>query len=144
MSGSRTGRPAGVLAGLVAALLVATLAAACSTGGGGTGELSGTFWTALSIDGTATIEQARPTIRFAPDGTVGGTSGCNQFSGPYRVDGGAIDIGELASTKVACDEERMTQESTFLSALAGATSWRRNEAGELELSGAGDIVLRAG
>ena len=134
-----------VRAALAAAWLgSAVVLAGCASGPGGTGELAGTSWTATSIDGVDTIAQARPTIRFAPDGTVGGSSGCNQFSGPYRIDGETISIGQLASTQIGCDEERMAQEAAFLGALGGATTWSRTGAGELELSGTGRVVLRAG
>lgn len=130
--------------GLAALALATVLLAGCSPAGGGGGELSGTSWTALTIDGTSTIEQARPTIRFAPDGTVGGSTGCNQFSAPYRVDGATIEIGVATSTQIGCDDERGAQEAAFLSALGGATSWETTEAGELTLSGASEIVFRAG
>lgn len=137
-------RPRIAVAVATLGLVAAALLAGCGTAGGGTGELGGTSWTAVSIDGVDTIPEARPTITFAKDGTVGGSSGCNQFSGPYSIDGGSITIGTLTSTQIGCDEPRMSQEATFLGALGGATTWTKPADGELELSGAGRILLRSG
>ena len=63
--------------------------------------------------GSADPAQARPTLTFAGDGTVSGTSGCNQFSGAYRRDGGSLQFGGLSSTLMGCDGERGAQETAF-------------------------------
>ena len=57
------------------------------------------------------------------DGRVSGNSGCNRFHGEFEVDGGALKIGPLATTRMACDETLMTQEREFLRALESATKW---------------------
>jgi heat shock protein HslJ len=64
------------------------------------------------------------TARFGAE-EVAGNGGCNQFSGPVRIDGETIAIGPLGSTLVACeDPERTTQEQQYLEALQGAASYR--------------------
>lgn len=63
------------------------------------------------------------TAIFSPDGTVGGSGGCNTFSGPYTIDGDGIKIGTLNSTAMACTEEIDTQEQQYYAALAAATTW---------------------
>jgi putative lipoprotein len=105
------------------------------------GGLGGTSWTVTSIDGRPTLAEARPTIRFAVEGTVSGTSGCNQFSGPFRTDGERLVVGDLMSTKIGCDAPRGAQEQAFFAALAGARGWRLTADGSLELGGAVPIVL---
>jgi heat shock protein HslJ len=60
------------------------------------------------------------TAAFAEDGTVSGSSGCNQYNGSYTLDGTAIAIGPLATTKMACPDDIMAQEQQFLAALASA------------------------
>lgn len=50
---------------------------------------------------------------------VGGSSGCNTFDGPYTTNGNLVAIGPLATTRLACPDDVMTQESAFLAALAG-------------------------
>jgi len=124
-------------------LAVALVAVGCSPAGGGPSTAPGlaeTSWTVASIAGAATLADARPTMTFAPDGTLNGTGGCNQYSTTYRTDGGTISIGQIASTLMGCEGDRGAQETAFLSALQGATTWRVGDDGNLVLSGVGDIV----
>lgn len=52
------------------------------------------------------------------DGQISGNSGCNTYSGPYKVDGSNITIGPLASTKKACSSDELNkQETSYLAAL---------------------------
>ena len=60
------------------------------------------------------------TAMFAEDGTLSGSGGCNQYNGPYTLDGDAITIGPLGTTKMACEEPVMAQEQQFLTALQTA------------------------
>lgn len=125
--------------------LVAVSLAACAFDGGdnANGGLGGTSWTVVAIDGQPTLAEARPTIRFAFEGTLSGTSGCNQFSGPFRTDGDRILVGDLMATKIGCDGPRSAQEQAFLAALSGVTQWRLTDGGA-ELGGDQVITLRAG
>jgi heat shock protein HslJ len=105
--------------------------------------LAGTAWTVMSVGGTDTIETARPTIAFGTDGQVQGTGSCNAYGGPYRLDGDAIEIGEIASTLMLCQDPAIgAQETAFMAALRGAQTWLIDAGGDLQLSGAGDIVAR--
>ena len=53
-------------------------------------------------------------------GTVGGFAGCNSFSGTYGTNGTIVRISRLATTRMACDEAVMEQETAFIEALQGA------------------------
>jgi putative lipoprotein len=57
------------------------------------------------------------------DGTFSGNAGCNTFHGTYTSGDGTVRIGPLATTRRACSEPLMTQESEFLAALASAVTW---------------------
>lgn len=57
-------------------------------------------------------------------GQVSGTAGCNRYFGSYEVNGEAITISPLGSTRMACAEEIMAQESGFLTALPAATTFQ--------------------
>jgi heat shock protein HslJ len=103
-------------------------------------ELAGTSWIVLTVGGSDTIADARPTIAFGTDGRMAGTGGCNGFGGPYTIDGDAIDVGELASTLILCEGEVGTQEAAFMAALRGAQTWGITGDGDLELGGVSDIV----
>ena len=50
---------------------------------------------------------------------VAGSSGCNTYQGPYTTNGTLAAIGPLASTRMACPDDVMTQETAFLAALQG-------------------------
>jgi heat shock protein HslJ len=58
------------------------------------------------------------------DGKVSGSGGCNSFHGPFKVDGNALSIGPLATTRKLCPaEDVMAQEREFIAALQTATTW---------------------
>jgi heat shock protein HslJ len=72
------------------------------------------------------------TVSFS-DGQVRGSSGCNTYFGSYRVSGSRIDVEQLASTKMACQEPGvMQQEGAFLASLREVYTYRLEE-GRLEL-----------
>lgn len=50
---------------------------------------------------------------------VGGSSGCNTYDGPYTTNGTVAAIGPLATTRMACADDVMAQETAFLAALQG-------------------------
>lgn len=65
----------------------------------------------------------RLTITFK-DGKVSGGGGCNNFHGPFKVEGKALSIGPLATTRKLCSAEGvMAQEREFIAALQTATTW---------------------
>ena len=53
--------------------------------------------------------------------SVGGSAGCNSFTGTYGTNGTALRISPLATTRLACDQTVMDQETAFLSALQGVS-----------------------
>lgn len=82
-----------------------------------------------------------PTALFDAAGTVSGDAGCNSFMGPAVVDGSAIKIGPLASTRKACaDDAITTQETAYLAALEGSTTYAIHGT-KLELRDAGGSLM---
>jgi heat shock protein HslJ len=51
--------------------------------------------------------------------SVGGFAGCNSFSGTYGTNGNVVRISQLATTRLACEQPVMDQETAFLAALGG-------------------------
>lgn len=118
--------------------------------------LADTAWTVIGYNtGTqavrSVISGVELSLEFDESENVSGSSGCNTFSGifetsgEYTVVGGQmLNIGELASTKVAClqPEGVMEQEAQFLAALANSGLWRfvgsnlelRDSEGALQIS----------
>jgi heat shock protein HslJ len=74
---------------------------------GATMSLTGTVWewqqTILSNDEVVTPDDpSRYTVEFQPDGRIAGQADCNRIMGSYSVIDNRIEIGPLASTRVAC------------------------------------------
>ena len=106
-------------------------------------ELAGTSWTVTDYALEGSITNVWPdtevTIAFAADGTVSGSTGCNEYSGPYvtdgpydpfeegvpdAADGQAITLGPLAATERACTPQHvMDQEAEFLDLLDRTGRW---------------------
>jgi heat shock protein HslJ len=73
----------------------------------------------VSVPGNATLH-----VTFTADGQVAGSSGCNQYTGGYQLDGKQIGLGHIATTRKMCQgEDVMQRESAFLNALATAATW---------------------
>lgn len=83
-------------------------------------ELAGTTWLVETVAGRTVLGETQLTLRFGGNGQVSGNAGCNSFHGSFQLDGEALSFGPLASTRMACPEEIMDQETQFLAAL-GAT-----------------------
>jgi heat shock protein HslJ/uncharacterized lipoprotein YbaY len=98
--------------------------------------LQGAEWVVDDIDGGGIIDRSRVTIQFGDDGRVSGRSGCNQYSGPYRVGGESLEITDLAGTLMACVPALNEQEGRFLQILADARTFA--------LDATGTLVLRTG
>lgn len=70
-------------------------------------SLTGTVWTWRETkmnngDVFTPSDPSSYTLEFQPDGRVVGQADCNRIMGSYRVTGSQIEIGPLASTRVAC------------------------------------------
>lgn len=89
-----------------------------------TSDLASTSWLLSELDGAAPVAGGRPaTLEFNDEGRVAGSTGCNRFMGGYSVDGATVTLGQLASTMMACPDELMQQEQTFLKVMGDATSY---------------------
>ncbi len=65
------------------------------------------------------------TATFTGD-TVSGSAGCNDYNGPYKLDGDKVTIGPLATTRKACEQDMMDQETEFLTALQTPATVEQN------------------
>ena len=87
------------------------------------------------------LDRSAPSATFA-DGTVGGSTGCNRYTGPYTVDGDSLELGTIATTQIACPPPADAVERAYLAALERVAGWRV-EGDELLLRDAdGAVVLR--
>jgi heat shock protein HslJ len=95
-------------------------------------KLLGGEWVCVTIGGKAAGGGRAPTLTFGDDGRVTGFSGVNRFSTDYTSARGVVRFGQLVSTKMASDPDRMALERSFLEALTKVDSFSV-EAGLLRL-----------
>ena len=100
-------------------------------------------WELVELWRGSTVKQApvggRATLTVG-DGTLGGTSYCNEYGGGYRLDGDELTVGDLSSTERGCEPELMTAETVYLAAL-GTVERVGSDDGYLVLTGP-DVELR--
>lgn len=88
-----------------------------------TSSLEGPSWRLAQIagkepKGLASLERA-VSVKFA-EGLARGFSGCNNFTGGYQQEGNRLQLGQLASTMMACPEPASSIENSFRAAFAGS------------------------
>lgn len=108
------------------ALVVPTAAAADG--------LAGSEWRPLSLAGAPFPEGVEATVQFGGDGRLTGSGGCNRLAGSYVAEGGALTVGPVAATRMACPEPAMSAEAALLRALSDARGFVRDGA-SLTLAG---------
>ena len=68
-------------------------------------------------------------LSFTPDGWVFGAAGCNRFLGSYELEEGTVSlhIGPLQTTRMACEQDAMDQETAFSETMSRADSYDDGE-----------------
>jgi len=94
--------------------------------------LEGTAWVLDSAPGIDLAAGASPSAAFS-EGRVAGSTGCNRFTGPFALDGDRLELGAIASTRMACAPPVMALEQAYLEALDRVAHWRIED-GSLMLS----------
>jgi len=99
----------------------------------------GTRWEVIAYNNgkqgvVSVLAGTRVSASFGTDGELAGDAGCNQYFAPYKLDGQAMSIGMIATTRKFCAEPEglMQQEALYLDAL-GSTSTFRLDGDRLEL-----------
>jgi heat shock protein HslJ len=87
--------------------------------------LENTNWKLDSLAGEAPLAETTITLRLV-DGKVGGSSGCNQYGGEYKVDEDTLSFGNIISTLIACltPDGVMAQEQKYLKLLKSASRYQ--------------------
>ena len=73
---------------------------------------------------SSALEDVEAFVTFNEDGTVTGTSGCNEFGGSYTVDGNEIAFEEIISTLMLCDTPLMGQEEAMYQVLSETVAFQ--------------------
>ena len=108
-------------------IVLAALATAAGCGDDG-GEAGGG---APSFEDVPWVLETGPSATFS-NGTVSGSAGCNRYTASYTVDGSELEIGDIATTNMACPPPADAVERKFLAALERVEDWRIED-GELVL-----------
>jgi heat shock protein HslJ len=88
-------------------------------------SLVGPTWRLSSLGGRPAVPGTRVTAVFADSGQVVGSAGCNQYFGGAAATGARLAVGLLGSTRMYCGADGvMDQESAYLAALQGATTFQ--------------------
>ncbi|MCO5063890.1 MAG: META domain-containing protein [Rhizobiaceae bacterium] len=104
--------------------------------------LEGSEWRVQELDGKKVVEGVVSTLAFSEGGVVSGSGGCNRFRGSVKINGTAMKFSPLATTMMACEEEKSRQEAHFHAALEKTASYSLQD-GQLKLIDAtGNAVAR--
>jgi heat shock protein HslJ len=103
---------------------VLTLVSSSVTGRLSLAALAGGEWTLVSLDGQPLPPEARRPTAVFEETRVSGFGGCNRyFGGVVEESPGAIVVGPLAGTKMACPSPAMEIEDRFLASMSQATRY---------------------
>ena len=83
-------------------------------------NLVGSQWRLIDLAGTPALDKVPATLLFPETGKVAGRASCNRFTGAVEISGNDVKFGPLVSTRMACPEPTMTQETKYLAALQDA------------------------
>jgi heat shock protein HslJ len=111
-------------------LFVMGLAAMSSTPGaaaqttGLPSEVVNIEWTLQSFDtgSTEDLTERGVFIIFAPDETLNGFGGCNNYSGSWKANGQGLTIGPIAATRMFC-ADTADLETQYFTALSSVSQW---------------------
>jgi len=100
-------------------------------------------WLVEDIRRGGVIDRVQTTLDINASGAIGGTGGCNRFTGRASIAGRRITFGPVASTRMACTPAVMNQEAKFFAALGDVRAWRNDAARHklLLLDGNGNPVI---
>ena len=90
--------------------------------------MADTEWSLIRYGDESLPEGVTVTLMYDPEqGRVAGRSGCNRYFGPAILKEGAIEVGQLASTRRMCPPPMMEVEAVFLKLLRAASRYRLDD-----------------
>jgi len=111
----------------------------------GPARLENTYWKLVELNGKPVVANSRrrePHMLLSPEAKIlQGSGGCNTMRGVYRLDGARLRFAQIATTRMACPDPYMGQESAFLKALEATDSFKLS-GDKLELHGGGKLLAR--
>lgn len=124
--------------GSVAVLLLTACASSASSQ-----DLTGSFWLLGELKGAPPTAGTTITAQFDASGRISGSSGCNNYSTTYEINGSQLTISEpVASTMMACPEPIMEQEQEYMRVLSETASFEINNEELIFQDSNGDDLAR--
>ncbi|MGA7243116.1 MAG: META domain-containing protein [Terracidiphilus sp.] len=117
--GQRTGVETGEQPVLTVSSIKAARASHAASASKAPIDLSGSEWLLDDLAGSA-ADHGQATLTFPEAGKVAGNASCNRFFASAEINGNAIKLGGMGSTRMACPEPVMKQEAKYLEALQAA------------------------
>jgi heat shock protein HslJ len=108
---------------MIPALLLGVFLASCANAAQPKAppDLQGTEWLLEDLAGRGVLDRIQATLAFPGPNQVAGNGSCNRFFGGVKISGELIKFDPLASTRMACLAEAVSnQEADYLKALEGA------------------------
>lgn len=109
---------------LLLVMIASVILSACTGTSSEENPLQGTVWSLETLGESAAYPGVDVILDFG-DGTIQGNTGCNDFSGKYKIKGETIEFKDISQTMMACQNSALrAQENAFLNALQLARSYR--------------------
>jgi heat shock protein HslJ len=90
-------------------------------------SISSVEWLLEDLGGSGVIDSVQATLTFPETGKVAGNGSCNRFFGPAGIAGDHITLSPLGSSRMACPEAVMNQETAYMQALQAAERFERQD-----------------
>ena len=90
-------------------------------------NLSGSEWLLEDLGGNGVLDNVQATLAFPEAGKVAGNGSCNRFFGIMEINGNNIKLSPLGSSRMACAEAVMNQETKYLQMLQAAERFEWKE-----------------
>lgn len=104
-------------------------------------DLDGRNFEAFEIEGYEIVEGSNVFLTFV-EGDIVVNAGCNTQRASYSVDGdGTLEVGEMAATLMACDDELMAQDELVVAIVSDSPTLSLEE-NTLTVDGGDDAVMR--
>lgn len=107
---------------------------------GGGASITGQQWRPVIIGSDEVPADSGLFVLFEVDGSIKGNAGCNQFTGSLETSEGAMSVGALASTRMACPEEVMDRDNAFTQAISQTRHFEMGD-NSLQLLNADKLLL---
>lgn len=95
--------------------------------------LEGTEWQLAAWSEPLSFTEKPVTLSFSQKGLTGST-GCNRYQASYQITEDTLTLSPIATTRIACPEPLINQESAFLKALEGTKLYAITAQNQLQIA----------